>query len=59
MEGEMGNQCQIMHTKVHDILKSKGMTDEEILKTVLNLHTNSTNALNGGIRSININNNRS
>ena len=53
------NHCRIIYNEVCDILKSKGMTDEEILKTVLNLHTNSANALNGGIRSININNNRS
>lgn len=57
MVEEMDNHCHMMYDEVYNILKSKGMTDDEILKTNLHLHTNSTNALNGRIRSI-INNGR-
>ena len=58
MVEEMDNHCHMMYNKVYDILKSKGMSDEEILKTNLHLHTNSTNALNGVIHSIIINNSK-
>lgn len=49
---EMEQHCQRMYSRMVDILKSKGLTDEEIIKTNLHLHVNSVNALYGRIRHL-------
>lgn len=49
---EIRDHAHRMYSGFYDILKSKGMTDEEIDKTNLHLHLNSIGAKSACIRSI-------